>query len=187
MRRFCQICVPSAYGDRIFGRNHSGLAYLTLKSLVFVAVVGSIVVIAITTPSYRRSWIDANGIQSLTWYDKVEIALGAVFMLEFLMKVVADGFIFAPNAYLLSVWNVFDFVILITVCVNLVASIIYVGELSRFTRAIKGFRALRLITLFARLRDTFHVVVVAGALKIMDASVLMILYIIPFAVWGYVQ
>lgn len=184
LRRACQFCVPSAYGDRIYGRPPNPLAYFVLKTIVFLAVVGSIVIIAVTTPSYRRSWIDKHGVESLTWYDITEMALGAVFITEFIIKVVADGFVFAPNAYLLSVWNVFDFVILVTILVNLTASIIYVGELSRFIRAIKGFRALRLITLFSRLRDTFHVVVVAGALRILDASVLMVLYIIPFAVWG---
>lgn len=160
------------------------IATALTKCAVFLTVVASIVVIAITTPTYRKKWVDSNGVENLAWYDKTEVALGGIFIVEFLIKVIADGFIFAPNAYLLSVWNVFDFVILITILVNLSASIIYVGELSRFTRAIKGFRALRLITLFSRLRDTFHVVVVAGALRILDASVLMILYIIPFAVWG---
>ncbi len=34
------------------------------------------------------------------------------------------------------------------------------------------------------MRDTFHAVMIAGAGRILDASILSILYIIPYAVWG---
>jgi hypothetical protein len=84
----------------------------------------------------------------------------------------------------LSIWNIIDFAILITLIVNTVTSLIFIGGLSRFTRALRAFRTLRLITLFSRLRDTLHVVLFAGFLKIVDASILVILYLIPFAVWG---
>jgi hypothetical protein len=87
---------------------------------------------------------------------------------------------------MLSVWNLVDFIILITIIINTVCSFAVVGGVSRATRAMKAFRALRLITLFSRLRDTFHAVFFAGAMRIADASILMILYLIPFAVWGCV-
>jgi hypothetical protein len=184
IRRFCQSCVSPAYGDRIFGRSPHPVLRIILKTIVFCSVVASIVVAAIASPSYRKDYYSKNGIFRGSWFDLVEVALGAIFVLEALIKIVADGFIFAPNAYLLSLWNVFDFIILITLLINTTTSLIYIGGLSRVTRSLKGFRALRLITLFGRLRDTLHAVLFAGALKILDASILMMLYIIPFAVWG---
>ena len=58
------------------------------------------------------------------------------------------------------------------------------GGVSHFTRALKAFRALRLINLSSLMRDTFHAVMIAGAGYILDASILALLYIIPYAVWG---
>jgi hypothetical protein len=187
IRRFCQMCVPPAYGDRIFGRRENPNVALALRGIVFVAVVASIVIAAVATPLYRKHYYDENGIFRGTWFDMTEVALGMVFVVEAGIKIVADGFIFAPNAYLLSLWNVLDFIVLITLLINTTTSLIFIGGLSRVTRAIKAFRALRLITLFSRLRDTLHAVLFAGALKILDASILMILYLIPFAVWGWVK
>ncbi|OXH34034.1 high-affinity cell membrane calcium channel [Cryptococcus neoformans] len=184
IRKFCQACVPSAYGERIFGRSTNPTLALIVKTVVFLAVVASIVVAAIASPSYRREYYADHGISRWTWFDLTEVALGLIFVLEAAMKIVADGFIFAPNAYLLSLWNVLDFIILITLLINITTSLIFIGGLSRVTRALKSFRALRLITLFGRLRDTLHAVLFAGALKILDASIFMILYLIPFAVWG---
>ena len=184
VRRFCQACVLPAHGERIFGRRAQPSLCLFAKVLVFCAVVASVAVAAIATPSYRKGYYERHGIYRGTWFDLAEVAMGAVFILEAAIKIIADGFVFAPNAYLLSLWNVLDFIILVTLVINISTSLIFIGGLSRVTRSLKSFRALRLITLFARLRDTLHAVLFAGALKILDASILMMLYIIPFAVWG---
>jgi hypothetical protein len=184
IRRFCQACVSPAHGERIFGRPVQPILRLVIKVVVFCAVVASIAIAAIASPAYRKSYYKVNGIKRGSWFDLVEVGLGSVFVVEAGIKIIADGFIFTPNAYLLSLWNVLDFIILITLVVNTTTSLVFVGGLSRVTRSLKSFRALRLITLFGRLRNTLHAVLFAGALKILDASVLMILYIIPFAVWG---
>jgi hypothetical protein len=186
VRKFCQSCVDPAYGERIFGRPAHPILRLVMKAVVFCVIVASITVAGIATPEYRMAYYAEHGLARGTWFDLVEVALGTTFVLEALVKIVADGFVFAPNAYLLSLWNVLDFLMLVALLVNTTTSLIYIGGLSRVTRALKAFRALRLITLFDRLRDTLHAVLFAGALKILDASVLMILYLIPFAVWGYV-
>ena len=184
LRRFCQSCVSPAHGDRIFGRPVIPLHEFILKSTIFFMIVASIVVAAVATPEYRKQYYSDRGITRNTWFDLAEVALGVAFVLEAGIKIIADGFIFTPNAYLLSLWNVLDFLILITLLVNTTTSLIYIGGLSRITRALKAFRSLRLITLFSRLRETLHAVLFAGALKLLDASILMMLYLIPFAVWG---
>jgi len=184
IRRFCQACVPPAYGDRIFGRKANPVFELVMRGFVLAAVVASVVVAAVATPLYRKDYYSENGVHRDTWFNLTEVALGMVLVVEAGIKIIADGFIFAPNAYLLSIWNIMDFIVLGTLMVNTTTSLIYIGGLSRVTRALKAFRALRLITLFSRLRDTLHAVLFAGALKILDASVLTILYLVPFAVWG---
>lgn len=77
-----------------------------------------------------------------------------------------------------------DCVVLWTIIVNTTTSLVFVGGLSRFTQALMAFRALRLITISQRLRDTFHAVFISGAVRFLEACVLMILYLIPFAIWG---
>lgn len=112
------------------------------------------------------------------------MSLGSIFVLEFLIKIIADGFIFSPNAYLLSVWNLLDFFVLVTLVVNVSASLADSAGVNSTIRALKAFRALRLINLSTNMRDTFYSVMILGASRILEASVLTILYIIPFSVWG---
>jgi voltage-dependent calcium channel len=85
---------------------------------------------------------------------------------------------------MLSLWNRIDFIVLVALFFSTTTSVIYAGGLSRFTRALTAFRAFRLITLSQRMRNAFDAVLVGGALRILDACVLMLLYLIPFAVWG---
>ncbi|KAK4687032.1 voltage-dependent calcium channel, partial [Tremellales sp. Uapishka_1] len=183
-RRFCQACVSPAYGERIFGRPANPIFRLIMRTVLFCTIVASITIAAVATPLYRKTYYEQHGIVRASWFDLTEVGLGMIFVVEAAIKIIADGFILAPNAYLLSLWNVLDFIILITLLVNTTTSLIFIGGLSRVTRSLRSFRALRLITLFARLRDTFHAVLFAGALRILDASILMMLYLIPFAVWG---
>jgi hypothetical protein len=184
IRRFCQACFDSAYGDRIYGRPPHPLLRLAVKTVIFGTVVASIVVAAVSTPEYRKRWYEQNGYVQGAWFELVEAGLSTVFLVEAIMKIIADGFIFAPNAYLLSVWNIIDFLILNALVVNVVSTLVVIGGVNRLTRALRAVRALRLITLFSRLRDALHVVLFAGFAKLADASVLMVLYLIPFAVWG---
>ena len=39
-------------------------------------------------------------------------------MLEFIIKVLADGFLFTLNAYVRSIWNILDFFIMIGLFVD---------------------------------------------------------------------
>lgn len=149
-----------------------------------MAIIGSVVIAAIATPVYRKNYFLAHGTIRLTWFNLTEVSLGLIFVLEFLVKVIADGFVFSPNAYLLSIWNDLDFFVLITLVVNIVTALVAGGSISRFSRSLKAFRALRLINLSATLRETFYNILIVGAVRILDASVLAILYIIPFAIWG---
>lgn len=90
---------------------------------------------------------------------------------------------------------------LITIVANVTTALISGTGISRFTRSLKAFRALRLINLTATMRETFYNVLIVGAGRIMDASMLAcvfcsppasakannhlrILYIVPWAVYG---
>ncbi|SNX86724.1 related to CCH1 - Calcium channel (alpha subunit) [Melanopsichium pennsylvanicum] len=183
-RRFCQSLVPPSHGERLFGRSVSPYRYKLFQILVFLGIVGSVISAAIATPVYRRDYYAKFGLIRASWFSILELSLSSLFLAEFFVKTIADGLAFTPNAYVLSVWNSLDLFVLTTLLINVITELAVIGGVSRFTRALKAFRALRLINLSSLMRDTFHAVMIAGAGRILDASLLSILYIIPYAVWG---
>jgi hypothetical protein len=152
--------------------------------IIMLVVFGGIAIAAVATPVYRRNYFSSYGRSHIAWFDISEAAFGMVLVLEFVIKVIADGFAFTPNAYILSVWNLVDLVILGALLANVVTSLVVIGGISRLTRSLKAFRALRLITLIGRMRETFHSVMFAGASRILEAALLAMLYMLPYACWG---
>lgn len=152
--------------------------------LLLLTVVAGIVIETIATPIYRRDYYEQFGPIRGSWFDIAEAAFGFTLLLEFFIKIIADGFIFTPNAYVRSIWNILDLLILGGILVNITTGLIFIGGLSRLTRSLKALRALRLITLVEKMRATFESLIISGALRIMDAALLAILYMIPYAVWG---
>ena len=203
LRRLCQRMVDPAHGERIYGVRPYRTWTALFKILIFLTIIASVAVAAVATPVYRRQvnysshrhvyeltpflskYFVENQHSRLNWYNLTEASLGFVFVVEFIIKIVADGFIFAPNAYLLSIWNLLDFFVLLTLIVDIATSLsLSNAGFNQFTRSLKAFRALRLINLSGTMRDTFYSVMIVGASRIFDATVLTILYIIPFSVWG---
>jgi hypothetical protein len=180
----CQKVVQPARGERIFGQPYSPIALPIFQLIILLTVIGGIVVESVATPLYRRTFYEKNGFIRGSWFDIAEASFGLMLFVEFFIKIIADGFVLTPNAYMRSIWNVLDFVIMIGIIVNVTTGLIFVGGLSRITRSLKALRALRLITLIDRMRNTFQNLIISGAIRIMDAAVLAILYMIPYAVWG---
>jgi voltage-dependent calcium channel len=139
---------------------------------MLVTVIAGIVIAGIAGPLYRHGYFTQFPETKVAWFDLAEAVFGFLLVVEFFVKVIADGFIFTPNAYLLNIWNILDLVILIAILINVLTSLIVIGGISRSTRALKAFRALRLITLLGWMRETFHSVIFAGARRIVDAAVL---------------
>ncbi|KAG6896194.1 hypothetical protein C0992_009767 [Termitomyces sp. T32_za158] len=184
LRRFCQKLVQPADGERIFGTPYSPIAHPIFQSILLLTVIAGIVTETIATPVFRRDYFMHHGAQIGAWFDVSETAFGFLLVVEFIIKIIADGFLFTPNAYVRSIWNVFDFIIMCGILVNMITGLIVIGGMSRFTRALKALRALRLITLIDKMRNTFQSLILSGAIRIFDAAMLAILYMIPYAVWG---
>ena len=184
LRRACQKLVSPASGERIFGTRPSPVAQTIFQLILLLTVIGGIVVEWIATPLYRREWYEQNGLVRGSWFDIAEATFGLILFVEFVIKVIADGFVFTPNAYIRSIWNVLDFLIMLGLVINVATGLIFIGGLSRLTRSLKALRALRLITLIEMMRSTFESLIIFGATRIFDAALLAILYMIPYAVWG---
>ncbi|KAL1742981.1 Ion transport protein-domain-containing protein [Schizophyllum fasciatum] len=184
LRRWCQKVVEPANGERIFGQPPSPIAHPIFQLLLLLAVAGGIAVEIVATPLYRRDYYAVNGHIRGSWFDICEAAFGFTLVIEFCIKIIADGFLFTPNAYIRSIWNILDYFIMTGVLLNVITGLAFVGGLSRFTRSLKALRVLRLVTLIEKMRTTFQSLIISGAARIFDAAVLAILYMIPYAVWG---
>ncbi|KAI6024262.1 Ion transport protein-domain-containing protein [Pisolithus marmoratus] len=184
LRRLCQKLVRPAGGERIFGTAPDMVAHTIFQLLVFLTIVGGIITEIIAPPIYRRNYYLQYGLSRSPWFNVAEAAFGFALFLEFLIKVVADGMFFTPNAYARSMWNVIDFVILAGILANIGLTWWFIGISNRFVHALKALRALRLITLIDQMRNTFEDLIISGVIRILDAALLAILYLIPFSVWG---
>ncbi|OJA17446.1 hypothetical protein AZE42_05939 [Rhizopogon vesiculosus] len=184
LRNMCQKVVNPAGRERIFGVPPSDVAHTLFQLLIFLTVLGGIITESVATPLYRRDYYMQHGMLRFSWFNVTEVAFGFTLLAEFIIKIIADGFIFTPNAYVKSIWNILDFFILIGILVNLSFTLVFVGGLSRSIHALKALRALRLVTLIDKMRNTFESLIISGVTRILDAAVLAILYLIPFSVWG---
>ncbi|KAG0695689.1 Ion transport protein-domain-containing protein [Suillus ampliporus] len=184
LRNMCQKIVKPAGGERLFGAPPSDVAHTLFQLLIFLTVLGGIITEGVATPLYRRNYYMQHGLIRGSWFNIAEAAFGVTFLAEFTIKVIADGFMFTPNAYVKSIWNILDFIILIGVLTNVSFTLIFVSGLTRSIHALKALRALRLVTLIDKMRNTFESLIISGATRILDAAVLAILYLIPFSVWG---
>lgn len=185
VRHICQKLVQPANGDRIFGHPASPLLSTIFQLVLLLTVVAGIVVESIATPTYRRQFYHDRGLVRGAWFDIAEGAFTLTLLLEFFIKIVADGFVFTPNSYVRSIWNILDLMVLSGIMINVVTSLIFIGGLSRITRSLKAMRALRLVTLIEKMRSTFQDLIISGAVGIFDAATLAVLYMIPYAVWGF--
>jgi hypothetical protein len=77
--------------------------------------------------------------------DQLNLWLTGFFVLEMLLKIVAKGFLFAPDAYLRSGWNVLDFVIVLISILGLLADLVPAFGQLKSLRILRVLRPLRLL------------------------------------------
>ncbi|RHZ83056.1 hypothetical protein Glove_99g372 [Diversispora epigaea] len=184
-RRFCQRLVPSSYGRRIQGLPPSQTLSFIFSAFIYACIVANVILATIVVPSYQKQYFQENGgLRRITWFWVTDVIFTIIFTMEILIKVIADGFLLTPNAVLLNVWNVQDLFVLTTLYANII-----IGPTSRFgapriIRSFKSLRALRLINLNNKIKNTFYSILIAGAPRIFDALFLTLCLIIPFAIYG---
>ena len=170
LRKMCQKIVQPARGERIFGQPYSPIALPVFQLIILLTVIGGIIVESIATPTYRQNYYAKFGLIRGSWFDLAEASFGFMLFVEFIIKIIADGFLFTPNAYIRSIWNILDFFIMLGIIVNVTTGLIFIGGLSRVTRSLKALRALRLVTLIDKMRSTFESLIISGAARILDVD-----------------
>ncbi|VDO49285.1 unnamed protein product [Schistosoma margrebowiei] len=102
-----------------------------------------------------------------------------IFCVEALLKIVALGFAFHRKAYLRNVWNIMDFIVVVT---GLLAYIL--PNLNQpAVRALRVLRPLKLVTGFESLQIVLKSIIRAMA-PLLQISLLVLFAIIIFAIIG---
>lgn len=172
LRRFCQRIVgPGRGNERFDGVEPNKIAWYASSAFIYACIVAMVVIACVTTPLYQKQYQSEHPEFSITfWYVWTDLAFAVVFSVEAVIKVIADGFFFTPNAYYRSSWGFIDGVVLITLLINVGTLLANDGAVSRAIGAFKALRALRLLNVSDSARDTFHSLIIVGGWKILSVS-----------------
>lgn len=118
------------------------------------------------------------------WFVFTDIGFAALFTVEAIIKIIADGAFFAPNAYFRSSWGLIDGIVLGTLWASVITYLTDPGSGSRAVGAFKALRALRLLNVSDSARNTFHSLIVQGIWKLTSAALVSLSLLIPFAIYG---
>ena len=172
IRAICQKMVgPSRGHERIDGAAPSPRIWYIFSAFLYAAIIAMVLLACITTPLYQRQYFAQHEYSVRNWFVWSDLAFAIIFSLEAIIRLIADGFFFTPNAYFRSSWGIIDGVVLVTLWINIVTSLYNDGAVSRAVGAFKALRALRLLNISDTARETFHAVIVRGGLKVVSVSV----------------
>ena len=186
IRRLCQRIVGPGRGtERFDGVEPNKIVWYSFSVFIYAAIIAMVVIASVTTPLYQKMYLQEQHLteasRGTSWFVWVDLAFAVLFTLEAVIKIIADGLFFTPNAYYRSSWGFIDAVVLITLWINVLTLIFNDGSVSRVIGAFKALRALRLLNVSNTARDTFHSLIVVAGWKIISVSIISALTLIfPF-------
>lgn len=182
IRRFCQMIVSPNNLQRTEGRQPAPKLMYACNIFLFLVSVAVVILTCYETPLYRRSFTPV--VFGDIWSDYVDVIFTLIFSVELAIKLIADGAFFGPRAYVKSIWNVLDFISLLSFWdIILSVSNNYYSLVATFD-ALKAFRAFRLLTITKESQLVFHFAIISGIYKIFSAAFVSLSLLIPFALWG---
>jgi len=185
IRRMCQYIVgPGRGSERVEGVSPYRPAWYIFSAFTYAAIVAMVILACVTTPLYQRDYYLNNQMSIKNWFIWTDLGFAVLFLVEALIKIIADGLFFTPHAYFRSIWGVIDAVVLITLWINVATALFRDDGVSRAVGAFKALRALRLLNISDTARDTFYSVIVIGIYKILAAAFVSMSLLIPFAILG---
>jgi hypothetical protein len=171
IRKFCQRVVgPGRGGDRIEGVAPSVPIWYAFSAFIYAAIIAMVLLACITTPLYQREYFMRHEFSVKNWFVWVDMGFAILFSAEALIKVIADGFFWTPNAYFRGSWGFIDGVVLITLWINVGTSFLNEGQVTRTVGAFKALRALRLLNISDSARNHFHSLIIRSWWKLLSVS-----------------
>lgn len=184
VRTLCQKVVPPGRGERVEGSTPYKPVWWTFSAFIYASIVAMVLLACVTTPLYQREYYKTHQIDIRNWFVWTDMAFAILFTVEAIIKIIADGFFFTPNAYFRSVWGFIDGIVLITLWINVITSLYQDNSIARAVGAFKALRALRLLNISDNARDTFYAVIVLGGYKVVGTALVSLSLLIPFAILG---
>jgi hypothetical protein len=171
LRRLCQRIVgPGRGSERFDGVEPNKITWYIFSAFIYAAIVAMVILACVTTPLYQKEYFETHSFQFSNWFVWVDMGFAVIFALEAVIKVIADGLFFTPNAYFRSSWGIIDGIVLITLWINVVTLLANDGAVSRAVGAFKALRALRLLNISNSARQTFHSLIIVAGWKIVGVS-----------------
>ncbi|KAJ5180626.1 hypothetical protein N7492_003836 [Penicillium capsulatum] len=181
LRKICQRIVGPGRGhQRVEGVDPYKPVWYAFSAFIYAAIVAMVLLACITTPLYQRQYFRTNR----NWFVYTDMSFAIVFTFEALIKVIADGFFWTPNAFFRSSWGFIDGIVLITLWINVGSSLEHDWNVSRAIGAFKALRALRLLNVSDSAKDTFHSVIILGGWKVIAAAAVSMSFLVPFAIYA---
>ena len=167
VRRLCQRMVgPGRGSQRVEGVDPYKPVWYTFTAVVYAAIVAMVILACITTPIYQA----VNFQTDRDWFTYTDLGFAILFSIEALIKVIADGFFWTPNAYFRGSWGLIDGIVLVTLWINVLSALSSERGVSRAIGAFKALRALRLLNFSDSAKNTFHSVIIVGGWKVIAVS-----------------
>ena len=181
VRNFCQRIVGPGRGHhRVEGVDPYKPVWYSFSAFIYAAIVAMVLLACITTPLYQRN----NFRTDRNWFTYTDFGFAVIFTVETVIKTIADGFFWTPNAYFRSSWGFIDGIVLVTLWINVGSSLKKDWGVSRAIGAFKALRALRLLNVSDSAKDTFHSVIIVGGWKVVAAAAVSMSFLIPFAIYA---
>lgn len=172
IRKVCQRIVgPGRGSKRIEGVDPVKPVWYAFSAFIYAAIVAMVLLACVSTPLYQREYFEKRGGETArSWFVWTDMGFAVVFTIEAIIKVIADGLFWTPNAYFRGSWGFIDGLVLVTLWINVLTSLYKDGAVSRAVGAFKALRALRLLNVSDSARDTFHSVIILGGWKVVSVS-----------------
>ncbi|KAL4809534.1 Ion transport protein-domain-containing protein [Aspergillus unguis] len=181
IRRLCQRMVgPGRGGERVEGVDPWKPVWYSFSAFIYAAIVAMVILACITTPIYQAR----NFTTDRDWFTYTDLGFAILFSIEALIKVIADGFFWTPNAYFRGSWGFIDGIVLITLWISVLSALVPGRAITSGIGAFKALRALRLLNFSDSAKDTFHSVIILGGWKVIAAAAVSMSFLIPFAIYG---
>lgn len=169
-RRWCKQLVGSSSSNEAERKS-------LFNWFIMACVLASIFIVVLDEPAARKL---QQYIISPSAYDTIDYTLTAIFVLEIIIRIVADGFVMVPDSYLRDPWNQLDFCVVILTVATVFGG---ASQVPRTLRTVRSFRILRLIRYFPGVRHIFSDLIHGFPLMI-DALILTVLVLVPFCIYA---
>jgi Ca2+-binding EF-hand superfamily protein len=152
------------------------------ETFVLFVIALSSIVLAMDEPH------GAGGVHNTSWSDPlalINVLITVFFLAEFIIKIIAHGFMFTPRGYIMDPWNRLDLFVLVLACIDTIM-LLAGSEPTSWTRVLRLLRILRPLRLIKHSQGVRVIVgaLIASAPMVLAVLILNVVFYVVFATLG---